>query len=59
MQHFKFDMGELDPLNGTLAISQKNKPDKMKIWDDSPLKDFECKKKKIRIVTALLLKSSR
>ena len=59
MQHFKFDMGELDPLNGTLAISQKNKLDKMKNWDDSPLKDFECKKKKNQNCYCLVAKEQQ
>jgi hypothetical protein len=37
MQQFKFDMGKLDPANGTFANSQKVKYDKMK--------EFECKEK--------------
>ena len=52
-------MGELDPLNATLAISQKNKQDKMKNWDDSPLKDFECKKKKNQNCYCLVAKEQQ
>jgi hypothetical protein len=46
MQQFKFDMGELSPSNGTLAVSQKSKLDKMSKWEENPLKDFDCKKKR-------------
>jgi hypothetical protein len=45
MQQFKFDMGKLDPANGTFANSQKVKYDRMKDWVDSPFHSFECKKK--------------
>ena len=47
MQHFKLNMGDLDPtINGTLASSQKEKLDKMKRWVSNPFKAYECKKKK-------------
>jgi len=46
MQQFKFDMGELSPSNGTLAVSLKSKLDKMSKWEENPLKDFDCKKKR-------------
>eukprot|EP00956_Cyclotella_meneghiniana_P020813 scaffold37180_cov23-Cyclotella_meneghiniana.AAC.3 len=46
MQMFKLDMAELDPTEGTLASSQKAKLDKMKAWENNPLKAYECRKKK-------------
>ena len=43
---FKLDMADLDPTEGSLASSQKAKLDKMKAWDNNPLKAYECRKKK-------------
>ena len=58
MQHFQLNMGELDPSAGTLAISQKEKLDKMKSWDNNPLKSYDCKKKKNKNYYYLVAKDS-
>jgi hypothetical protein len=47
MQQFKLDMPELlDPTKGTLVSSQKDKLDKIMGWDENPICEHQCKKKK-------------
>ena len=40
----KYDLGELDPSNGTLANSQKAKLDDMKGWVSNPFAEYNLKK---------------
>ena len=39
---FKFDFGNIDPTDGTLAKSHKEKFDKMLGWVDSPFHEYKC-----------------
>ena len=45
--------------DGTLASSQKAKLDKMKAWDNNPLKAYECKKKKNKNYYYLVAKDNQ
>eukprot|EP00956_Cyclotella_meneghiniana_P027530 scaffold61920_cov23-Cyclotella_meneghiniana.AAC.1 len=58
MPMFNLDTGNVDPTTGTLASSQKEKLDKMKAWDNNPLKAYDCKKKKSKNYYFLVAKDN-
>ena len=41
---FKFSFGSIDPTDGTLAKSQRDKVVKMNDWVDSPFHEYQCNK---------------
>ena len=40
----KYSFANIDPTKGTIAASQKEKIDRMKVWPESPFHEYQCNK---------------